>query len=177
MFDLIPGLFIRIEFRGMCWEKEHPNLSAMRPYKLTYHCRTMKRDFIRNNNQGAGATTQDLLKKLYIPFSINILLFQSVNQFPLRRDDRQDVITAPLIGYLDLGRNAYLSPGTARPRPDPYPRLIFKADISPHLLGKSLYSREFVIQKVRHLVRILLPRSITRGLTAQTHLGQMQSDS
>jgi len=50
MFDFIPDLFIRIEFRRIGWKKEHADLMTMRPDKTPDLLGAMKRGIIRNDN-------------------------------------------------------------------------------------------------------------------------------
>lgn len=63
MLDFVPHLLIGIQFRGMGRKEEHANLGAVRPHELAHGNRPMKRDAIRNQNQGPSLTTQHLLKK------------------------------------------------------------------------------------------------------------------
>ena len=51
-----------------------------------------------------------------------------------RGDDRQDVITAPLVADRHLRRMSHFPPGAARPCHNPHAGLVLKRDIRPHFL-------------------------------------------
>ena len=131
MLEFVPDLFIRIQFWRMGRKKEQPKLGAVRADKLMNHRGCVKRRSIGKDKQGARMTVQKLLEKLHIPFAINILFFQRVPPITVRGDDRQHVITAPLVADHHLRRLSYGSPGAARLRPDPPPASSSKAISAP----------------------------------------------
>lgn len=135
MLEFVPELLIRIQFWRMGWKKEQPNLGAVCADKFTDCRRVVKGGLIGNDNQGTGTTVQNLLKKLYLPFSINRLGFQRVMPFTRRGDDRQHIITTPAITDRHRRRLSHFPPGTTRPRHHPSTGLLLKGDIGPQLRG------------------------------------------
>lgn len=159
----------------MSWKKPQPKLGAVRADNFTNHSGLVKRGLIGKNNQGAGTSVPNLLKKLHIPFSIDILFFQRLPQFTRRGADRQHVITTPLIADRHCGGLAHGTPGAARPRPNPHAGLVLKPNIGPELHRQPMDFREFNRQKGGHFRLLLLHRPITGFLTAQVQLVQRQA--